>query len=326
MERARRLLAHLDHTPASSPTVKPAACGWVTVAVEPDDCVKPRVQTMRGKRVVITGGTRGIGLEIGKRLASEGAHVALLGKTTEAHSALEGTIHTAAAEINAQGGRAIGVRCDVRDDASVRAAIDQVARELGGIDIVVNNASAIALTGTLATSMKRFDLMMGVDGRGTFLVSQTCLPLLLDSAKQGRNPHVLTISPPLAQLDARWVKDNTAYAIAKYSMSMCSLGMAEEFRKDGVAFNSLWPRTAVATAAVKNLLGGEPVAKLSRTPRIMADAALCIVASDAATCTGKFFIDDVVLMSTGVTLMDMERLYTVTPGTHSGELAPDFFC
>lgn len=269
--------------------------------------------TFKNKTVFITGGTRGIGLAIGKRLAQEGANVVIAAKTVEPHPKLEGTIYTAAAEIDAAGGHGFGVQCDIREEEQVENAVKQTVERFGGIDILINNASAISLTPTLQTSMKRYDLMHQINGRGTFLTSQKCLPYLLKS----ENPHILNLSPPL-NFEPRWFGPHVAYSMAKYNMSLCVLGMAEEF-KGKVGVNALWPRTTIATAAVQNLLGGDEMSKRSRIPEIMGDAAYYILSRPAQECSGNFFIDDEVLVSEGVTDLDK---YAVVPGM---ELMPDFF-
>ncbi|HVL95995.1 MAG TPA: NAD(P)-dependent oxidoreductase [Solirubrobacteraceae bacterium] len=251
---------------------------------------------LAGKTLFISGASRGIGLAIAVRAARDGANVCLVAKTAEPHPKLEGTIYTAAEEIEAAGGQALPVVGDIRDEDSVQGAVAQCVERFGGIDICVNNASAINLSGTLDLPMKRYDLMQAINTRGTFLVSKTCLPHL----KQAANPHVLTLSPPL-NLDPKWFAAHVGYTIAKYGMSMCTLGMAEEFRGDGVAFNSLWPRTIIATAAVQNLLGGDAAMARSRRPEIMADAAHAIFKRPARECTGNFFIDDEVLAEDGIT-------------------------
>lgn len=268
--------------------------------------------SFKNKTVFITGATRGIGLAIGKRLAREGANIVIAAKTVEPHPKLEGTIYTAAAEIEALGAKALAVQCDIRDEEQVEKAVQLAVETFGGIDILINNASAINLTPTLQTSMKRYDLMHQINGRGTFLTSQKCLPFLLKS----ENPHILNLSPPL-NLDPKWFGPHVAYTMAKYNMSLCVLGMAEEF-KGRVAVNALWPRTTIATAAVQNLLGGDEMAKRSRTPEIIADAAYYILAKDK-TVSGNFFIDDEVLAAEGIT--DLEK-YSVVQGS---ELIPDFF-
>jgi len=270
--------------------------------------------SFKNKTVFITGGTRGIGLAIGKKLAGEGANVVIAAKTVEPHPKLEGTIYTAAAEIDAAGGKGLAVQCDIREEAQVEAAVQKAVETFGGIDILINNASAINLTPTLQTSMKRYDLMHQINGRGTFMTSQKCLPYLL----KAENPHILNLSPPL-NLEPRWFAPHVAYTMAKYNMSLCVLGMAEEFKSEGVAVNALWPRTTIATAAVQNLLGGDEMSKRSRKPEIMGDAAYYILSRSSRECTGNFFIDDEVLTSEGITDLDQ---YAVTPGI---ELIPDFF-
>ncbi|HEY0708780.1 MAG TPA: NAD(P)-dependent oxidoreductase [Polyangia bacterium] len=273
--------------------------------------------SLRGKTLFVTGASRGIGLAIAKRAAREGANIAIAAKTTAPHPRLPGTIHSAAAEIEAEGGKALPLAVDIRDEAAVEAAVKQCADTFGGIDILVNNASAISLTNTRATSMKRFDLMFGVNVRGTFCVTQACLPHLAASAQQGRNPHVLTLSPPL-NMDRKWFAPHVAYTMAKYGMSMCVLGQAEELRADGIAVNALWPRTVINTAALAMIPGIDPA--LCRTPEILADAAALIFARDSRTTTGNFFIDEEVLADAGVT--DLDR-YAVVPGTQ--RFLPDLF-
>ena len=245
---------------------------------------------LAGKTMFISGASRGIGLAIAKRAAQDGANVCIVAKTAEPHPKLEGTIYTAAEEIEEAGGQALPVVGDVRDEDSVLGAVSQCVERFGGIDICVNNASAINLAGTEALEMKRYDLMQDINTRGTFLFSKCCIPHL----KQADNPHVLTLSPPL-NMDPKWFGPHVAYSIAKYGMSMCTLGMAEEFKEDGIAFNSLWPRTIIATAAVQNLLGGEEAMAKARKPEIMGDAAHAIFTRPARECTGNFFIDDEVL-------------------------------
>ena len=270
--------------------------------------------SLKGKTIFIGGGSRGIGLAIALRAAQDGANVTIAAKTTEPHPKLPGTIYTAGEEIEAAGGQALPVVCDIRDEAQVEAAVTQTVERFGGLDICINNASAIALTPTLATDMKRYDLMNQINARGTFLVSRTCIPHL----KSAANPHILTLSPPL-DMRAKWFAPHVAYSIAKYGMSLCTLGMAAEFAKDGIAVNSLWPLTAIDTAAVRNLLGGETMAKVSRKPEIMADAAHAILTRPSRDCTGNFFFDEVVLRAAGVA--DFEP-YAYAPGE---PLAPDFF-
>jgi len=269
--------------------------------------------SLRGKTLFVTGASRGIGLAIAKRAAQDGAQVVLAAKTERPHPKLPGTIHTAAAEIEAAGGRALALATDIRDEAQVAAAVAKAVETFGGIDVLVNNASAISLTGTLDTPMKRFDLMHSVNVRGTFCCSQACLPHLLRAA----NPHILNLAPPL-NLDPKWFRGHVAYTMAKYGMSMCVLGMAEEFRERGVAVNALWPRTTIATAAVA-MLGGDEMLGHSRRPEILADAAHWILTQPARECTGNFFVDEEVLARAGV--HDLAR-YAVTPGA---ELVPDFF-
>jgi citronellol/citronellal dehydrogenase len=277
---------------------------------------------LAGKTVFITGGSRGIGLAIAARCARDGANVAIAAKTSEPNPKLPGTIHTAAAEIEAAGAahgtKALPLLCDIRDEDAVRAAVAATVDAFGGIDVLVNNASAISLTGTLATPMKRFDLMFDVDVRGTFLCSQACLPHLQRAANAGRNPHMLTLSPPL-NMNARWFRDHVAYTMAKYGMSMCVLGMAEEFRADGIAVNALWPRSVIATAAIAMIPGASEHMARMRKPEIMADAAHAVLTRDARATTGNFFLDEDVLASVGVT--DLAR-YAVEPGA---PLLPDLF-
>ncbi len=270
-------------------------------------------ETLKGRTLFVTGASRGIGLAIAKRAAADGANIAIAAKTAEPHPKLPGTIHTAAEEIERAGGRALPLVVDIRHEEQVAAAIEKTVETFGGIDILINNASAISLTPTLATEMKRFDLMHQVNARGTFLCSKLALSHLL----KADNPHVLTISPPL-NMDKRWFAPHVAYTMAKYGMSMCVLGMAEEFR-GRVAFNALWPKTAIATAAVRNLLGGDEMVRRSRRPEIMADAAHLILTRPARETSGNFFVDEEVLRAAGVD--DFTR-YAVEPGM---ELMPDFF-
>ena len=271
--------------------------------------------SLAGKTLFISGGSRGIGLAIALRAARDSANVVIAAKTAEPHPKLPGTIHTAAAAIEAAGGSALAVVCDIREEAQVQAAVDQAVARFGGIDICVNNASAIAMTGTLATDMKRYDLMNGVNARGTFLCSKLTLPHLL----RAPNPHILNLAPPL-DLDPKWFARHTAYTIAKYGMSLCTLGMAAEFRDRGVAVNSLWPLTAIDTAAVRFALGGDAMASISRTPEIMADSAYAVLTRPARSCTGNFFIDEEVLRAEGVT-----DFTTYAPDAGDRELAGDFF-
>ncbi|MEI7722510.1 MAG: NAD(P)-dependent oxidoreductase [Actinomycetota bacterium] len=272
---------------------------------------------LSGKKIFITGGSRGIGLAIALRAARDGASVAIAAKTTEPNPKLPGTIHTAAEEIRAAGGTALAIQCDLRDENQITDAIAQTAEAFGGIDILINNASAINLTPTEATPAKRFDLMFDVNVRGTFLTSQAAIPHLRASAEAGRNPHILTLSPPLS-MKAKWFQHHVAYTMAKYGMSMCVLGMSEEFRKTGIAVNALWPRTAIDTAALQMIPGIDTAA--CRTPEILADAAYVILNRVSKETTGNFFVDDEVLASVGITDLDG---YSVVPGTKDFLL--DFF-
>ncbi|MET0205523.1 MAG: NAD(P)-dependent oxidoreductase [Casimicrobiaceae bacterium] len=273
--------------------------------------------TLSGKTLFITGASRGIGLAIALRAARDGANVAIAAKTTDPHPRLPGTIYSAAKEIEAAGGRALPLAVDIRDEAQVESAVAQTVATFGGLDILVNNASAISLTGTLDTSMKRYDLMHQVNARGTFLCTKTCMPHL----KRAANPHVLMISPPL-NLDERWFAPHVAYTMAKYGMSLCVLGMAGEFRPDGVAVNALWPRTIIGTAALQAIptIGVEERMR-TRTPEIVADAAHVILTGDASAHTGRFFLDDDVLRSAGVTDLSQYRHAGVT----DADLLPDLF-
>ena len=257
--------------------------------------------SLSGKTIFITGGSRGIGLAIAKRAAVDGAKIAIAAKTAEPHPKLPGTIFTAAQEIRDAGGQALAIQCDIRDEDQIAAAIAQTVKEFGGIDILVNNASAINLTPTLHTPAKRFDLMFDVNARGTFLTSQAAIPFLKESGQAGRNPHILTLSPPLS-MKAKWFKSNLAYTMAKYGMSMCVLGMAEEFKRDGIAVNALWPRTVIDTAALAMVPGVDT--DFGRTPEIMADSAYIILNRDSKECSGNFFVDDEVLISEGITDLD----------------------
>ena len=272
---------------------------------------------LSGKRIFITGGSRGIGLAIALRAAKDGASIAIAAKTSEPNPKLPGTIHSAAEEIRAAGGEALPIQCDLRDEEQIAAAVKQAAETFGGIDILINNASAINLTPTEATPAKRFDLMFDVNVRGTFLTSQAAIPYLRESAKVGRNPHILTLSPPLS-MKAKWFQHHVAYTMAKYGMSMCVLGMSEEFRKTGIAVNALWPRTAIDTAALQMIPGVDTAA--CRTPEILSDAAYVILNREAKDCTGNFFVDDEVLASVGI--KDLDK-YSVVPGTTDFLL--DFF-
>ena len=270
--------------------------------------------TLKGKTLFITGASRGIGKSIGLRAAKDGANVVIAAKTAEPHPKLPGTIYSAAEEIEKAGGKALPLIVDVRSEEQIAEAVKQAVAKFGGIDVLVNNASAISLTGTLETSMKRYDLMHHINTRGTYACSQACLPHLL----KAENPHILNLSPPL-NMEEKWFAPHVAYTMAKFGMSMCVLGMAGEFRSRGVAVNALWPRTVIATAAVQNLLGGDDTIKGSRTPEIMADAAHVILTRPSRECTGNFFVDDEVLASVGKTNLDE---YAVSPGH---PLFPDFF-
>jgi citronellol/citronellal dehydrogenase len=272
---------------------------------------------LAGKTIFVSGGSRGIGLAIVKRAAADGANVAIAAKTVDPNPKLPGTIHSAAEEVEAAGGKALAIACDIRDEQQVVAAAKKTAETFGGIDILINNASAISLTSTEATPMKRFDLMFGVDVRGTFLCTQACLPYLKQSAERKRNPHILTLSPPL-NMNPRWFAPHVAYTMAKYGMSMCVLGHAAEFRQYGIAVNALWPRTVIYTAALQMIPGVKP--EHCRSPEIMADAAYQVLISDAKATTGNFFIDDEVLKAAGIT--DLSK-YSVVAG--SRELMPDLF-
>ena len=272
------------------------------------------MSSLKNKTIFMSGGSRGIGLAIALRAAQDGANVAIAAKTAEPHPKLPGTIYTAAEEIDNAGGQGLPLICDIREEEQVGAAIDATVERFGGIDICINNASAIQLTPTEMTDMKRFDLMHQINTRGTFLVSKMCLPHL----KKADNPHILNLAPPL-DMSPKWFANHVAYTMAKYGMSMCTLGMSKEFEKTGIAVNSLWPLTAIDTAAVRNLLGGDAMAKMSRKPEIMADAAHAVLVRKASETTGNFFIDEIVLREAGVTDFDV---YAHDP---SAPLAADFF-
>jgi citronellol/citronellal dehydrogenase len=273
--------------------------------------------SLKGKRIFITGGSRGIGLAIALRAAADGASIAIAAKTADPNPKLPGTIFTAAAEIEAAGGRALAIQCDIRDENAITSAVKQTAEAFGGIDIVINNASAINLTNTENTPAKRFDLMMGVNTRGTFLTSQAALPYLKKSAQDGFNPHILMLSPPLS-MKGKWFKPHLAYTMAKYGMSMCVLGLADELKQDGIGVNALWPRTAIDTAALAMIPGVDT--EFCRKPEILSDSAYIIFNRSAKDCTGNFFIDDELLASEGIT--DLEK-YSVVPGTK--EFIQDLF-
>lgn len=270
--------------------------------------------SLEGKTLLVTGASRGIGKAIALRAARDGANVAVVGKTSEPHPKLPGTVHSAVEEIEAVGGQGLACVTDVRFEEQLRDAVDATVKRFGGLDVLVNNASAIFLAGTIDTPMKRFDLMHGVNVRATYMASQQCIPHLAKAS----NPHILNISPPL-NMEAKWFAPHVAYTVTKFGMSMCVLGMAEELRDQGIAVNALWPRTAIATAAVQNLLGGEEAIKCCRKPDIMADAAYEILGRDSSCCTGQFFIDDDVLKQAGVA--DFSA-YAVDP---TAPLMSDFF-
>ncbi|HWO21470.1 MAG TPA: NAD(P)-dependent oxidoreductase [Kofleriaceae bacterium] len=270
--------------------------------------------SLRGKTLFITGASRGIGLAIGLRAARDGANVAVAAKTAEAHPKLPGTVFTAAQEIEAAGGKALPLVTDIRFEDQIAAAVAKTVETFGGIDILVNNASAISLTSTELTPMKRYDLMHQINTRGTYACSQACIPHL----RKAQNPHILNISPPL-NMEERWFAPHVAYTMAKFGMSMCVLGMAGEFRSAGIAVNALWPRTTIATAAIQNLIGGDAAMRGSRKPAIMADAAYAILTKPSRELTGRFLIDDEVLAAEGKT--DLSE-YAMTPGA---PLLPDFF-
>ncbi|MDG2457057.1 MAG: NAD(P)-dependent oxidoreductase [SAR86 cluster bacterium] len=272
------------------------------------------MENLKGKTLFVSGASRGIGLAIAKRAAQDGANIILAAKTAEEHPKLPGTIYTAADEVIESGGQALPIVCDIRDEEQVRQAVNSGVQEFGGIDICINNASAIQLTNTLQTDMKRYDLMHQINSRGTFLVSKACLPHLLKSD----NPHILNLSPPL-DMNPKWFGPHVAYSMAKYGMSLCVLGMSEEFKEQGVAVNALWPRTAIATAAIKNALGGDAIMSISRFPEIMGDAAYTILTKPSKEFTGNFCIDDTVLADNGVTDFSV---YAEVP---FDQLAPDFF-
>ena len=269
---------------------------------------------LKGKTLFITGASRGIGKAIALRAAKDGASIVIAAKTTESHPKLPGTIYTAAEEIETAGGRALPCIVDIRFEDQVAAAVAQTIEKFGGIDILVNNASAIHLTDTVSTPMKRYDLMHHINTRGTFLCSQKCIP----HQEKADNPHILNLSPPL-NMEAKWFAPHVAYTMAKFGMSMCVLGMAEELKSKGIAVNALWPRTTIATAAVRNLLGGEKMVQASSKPEIIADAAHAILTRPSRECTGNFFVDDDVLKAEGIT--DLSG-YAVDP---NAELMPDFF-
>ncbi|MEJ7589405.1 MAG: NAD(P)-dependent oxidoreductase [Ferruginibacter sp.] len=262
--------------------------------------------SFKNKTILITGASRGIGKAIGIRLAKEGANIIIASKSVEENPKLGGTIFSAAAEMEAAGGKALAVQCDIRFEDQVKNVIDQAVTKFGGIDVLINNASAISLTNTEQTDPKRFDLMYDINVRGTFFVSQACIPLL----KKGGNPHIINLSPPLS-MDVKWFTNHLAYTMSKFNMSMIALGLAAELKKYSIGVNALWPKTTIATAAVRNLLGGEKLINMSRTPEIMADAVYYILSKPSAECTGNTFLDEAVLAAEGIT--DLEK-YAVVPG------------
>lgn len=273
--------------------------------------------SLKGKTLFVSGGSRGIGLAIALRAARDGANIVIAAKTAQAHPKLPGTIYSAAQDIEAAGGQCLPIEVDIRDEVQVARAVHSAVERFGGVDILVNNASAIFLTTTPETPVKRFDLMMSVNVRGTFVCTQACLPYLKRSAEQGRNPHVLTLSPPLT-IEPRWFGPHVAYSIAKYGMSLCVLGHAQEFKPYGIAVNALWPRTVIQTAALKMIPGVRP--EHCRTPEIVADAAHAVLLMDASSVSGNFFIDEAVLRAQGIDCFDD---YAVVPGSTS--LMPDLF-
>ncbi len=270
--------------------------------------------SFQNKTIVITGASRGIGKAIGLRLAREGANIVIASKSVEENPKLGGTIFSAAAEMEVAGGRALAVQCDIRFEEQVKNVVDQAVATFGGIDVLINNASAISLSNTENTEPKRFDLMYDINVRGTFFMCKACIPFL----KQSANAHIINLSPPI-NMDMKWFANHLAYTMSKYNMSMIALGLAEELKKYPIAANALWPRTTIATAAVQNLLGGEMLMNMSRTPEIMADAVHLILSKPAAECTGNTFIDEVVLAEAGIT--DLSK-YSVVPG---GQLYNDLF-
>ena len=270
--------------------------------------------SFKEKTVFITGASRGIGKAIALRLAKEGANIVVAAKSTTENPKLGGTIYSAAKEIEEAGGKALAVKCDIRDEIQIQEAVDKAVETFGGIDVLINNASAISLTGTEKTEPKRFDLMHDINVRGTFFMSRACIPHL----KNSENAHILTLSPPL-NMDMKWFKDHIAYTLSKYNMTMIALGLAAELKQFNIASNALWPRTTIATAAVQNLLGGEALINMSRTPEIVADAVYAILSRSATTCTGNAFIDEHVLAEEGITDLDK---YSIVPG---GKLYNDLF-
>jgi len=320
MQRVQRMVNHLLPNPTAVQTMpfyekKDQVDGYIVLKESAAN--RSDKKSLKGKTLFITGASRGIGLAIGLRAARDGANIIIAAKTVKEDPRLPGTIYTAAEEIRKAGGKALPVVCDIRYEDQVKSAIEAGVKEFGGIDILVNNASAISLTATPQTDMKRYDLMHQINTRGTFLCSKLCYPYLLKS----KNPQILTISPPL-NMEQRWFAPHCAYTMAKFGMSMCALGMSAEFREVGIAVNTLWPLTTIATSAVQNLLGGSDMIQRSRTTDIFSDAAYLILTSDAKKVTGNFFIDENVLRAVGVT--DFSK-YAVTKGMKDDELALDFF-
>lgn len=277
-----------------------------------------KTQTLKGKTLFITGASRGIGLSIGLKAAEQGANIAVVAKTVSEQNTLPGTIFTAVEEINKAGGKGLAIQCDIRDEESVKKAVEQTIEKFGGIDILVNNASAISLTSTDQTSMKKYDLMHSINTRGTFVCTKYCLPFL----KKSSNPHILTLSPPI-NLEERWLNTHPAYSLSKFAMSILAKSFAYEFKEYGIASNTLWPRTTIATSAVKNLLGGEIVMERSRDASILGDCAVLIFNSDSKIVTGNHFIDDELLASNGITNLSK---YKCNEKMNDNDLAPDFFC
>jgi len=322
MQRVQQIMGQLQPQPTAGMDVQldvKAARDRSANGANYSALTAPSSGSLRGKTLFISGASRGIGLAIALAAAKDGANVIVAAKTTQPQPRLPGTIYTAAAEVEAAGGKALAVQCDIRSEESVKAAIEAGVAKFGGIDILVNNASAISLTATEDTSMKKYDLMHQINARGTFLCTKLALPYLRKSS----NPHVLTLGPPISAVkNSQWWAPHPAYTAAKYGMSLYTMAHAAEFKSDGIAVNSLWPLTTIATAAVQNLLGGSEMVNRSRTPAIMGDAAYVILTQPSRQVTGQFFVDEHVLRAVGV--KDLGK-YAVTPGTKDDELAPDFF-
>lgn len=291
--------------------------GWIMVNSDLDK-FPVKTKSLKGKTLFITGASRGIGLAIALMAASQGANIAVVAKTITEQKNLPGTIFTAVEEINKAGGKGLAIQCDVRDEESVKKAVEKTVETFGGIDILINNASAISLTSTDETTMKKYDLMHSINERGTYL----CTKLCLEHLKKSENPHILTLSPPL-NIEDKWLKSFPAYALSKFGMSIYAKAFAAEFKDYGIASNALWPRTSIATAAVQNLLGGDNVMKKSRDPKIMGDAANFILNSDSRIITGRHFIDDEILVAHGISNLE---IYNCVKGTSDKELTADFFC